>query len=489
VLGSADGTAWTLIDTRQDLAVWASATEVRTFTLAARPQAFLFYRIVINQLSGSDTIVELAEWVLFGDSAAHAPTTATEWPPFPMTAATTSIMGGDYVATASSGGGSVVAWKAFDKDSGTWWSSASGGYVVDTPYSGSFSTIAGGVTYFGEWIQLQLPNATQISGYSVNRRSPNFSNPTSWILFGSNDGTTWTILHQRTTSMSTFVHGVTSTSKYSFLRIAFLQMTATLVNASSSTINIAEISFTDATVPSITNLYADEKGNLALTPAIGQPLADWLGTDVGYVKTWYDQSGAGKHMEQATASLQPTMNLATTPASIAFGGNGTVSGQYLFNSAFTHNFGTNHSYTIRAVLENNVGGCLLYKGMNGFLFNQGGIKKWYLATPNGTIDVEQLKTGNYPNLVGYAEGFVFGQTPITSAKTSVTWDSSAVSSMVLYINGVATSVSYNTRMAISDPGTYLYIGTGGYASFYKGNLHELIIYSTPLAVGDITTLG
>ncbi|KAJ3008905.1 hypothetical protein HKX48_008271 [Thoreauomyces humboldtii] len=65
-------------------------------------------------------------------------------------------------------------------------------------YSGtSASTLVGGVTYLGDWMQVQLPAAVVVHSYSVRPRSSGNAAgaPTKWVLAGSSDGTTWSLIH------------------------------------------------------------------------------------------------------------------------------------------------------------------------------------------------------------------------------------------------------------------------------------------------------
>jgi hypothetical protein len=157
----------------------------------------------------------------------------------------------------------------------------------------------------------------------------------------------------------------------------------------------------------------------------------------------------------------------------------------MYNSNFTFNFGPTFNYTIRAVVNNTVGGCLLYRGINGFGWSGGGMKKWWLGTQNGA----EGTTGGYPNHVGYSEGYVYGQSAISSSKSSVTWSSSGFSSVALYENASAVTVSYSRGSPYTDQGTYLYVGTGGGSAYYNGNIYEIEIFSTPLSVSDVTIMG
>ena len=59
------------------------------------------------------------------------------------------------------------------------------------------------------------------------------------------------------------------------------------------------------------NFYADAVGNLGTgAGATGTSLSVWLGSGVGYVAVWYDQSGRGNKATQSTTTLQPVYNVA-----------------------------------------------------------------------------------------------------------------------------------------------------------------------------------
>jgi hypothetical protein len=59
------------------------------------------------------------------------------------------------------------------------------------------------------------------------------------------------------------------------------------------------------------DFYADAIGNL--TNSAGTSLASWLGTDTGFVQTWYDQSGNGNNATQATNGSQPFVEEVEKP--------------------------------------------------------------------------------------------------------------------------------------------------------------------------------
>jgi hypothetical protein len=272
----------------------------------------------------------------------------------------------------------------------------------------------------------------------------------------------------------------------------FLNLSASAVNSSVAAYSLRALRASTAkavqirrsTDSAIQDFYADRLGNLLTLASTGETLSSWLGSATGYVATWYDQSGQGKDLTQSTTSLQPTVSLATSPPSLVFTGSGTSSGQYLLNSAFSFNFGTNYQYSIRAVVNNTVGGCLIYKGASGFPWNLAGYKKWWFGTLNGI----ETTTGGYPSHVGNSEGYVYGLSGIKPSKMSVTWSSSAFSSVGIYEKSSSVPVSYNRGSQFSDPSTYLYLGVGGGAAYYNGNVYEIEIFSIALSASDVTNL-
>ena len=247
--------------------------------------------------------------------------------------------------------------------------------------------------------------------------------------------------------------------------------------------SVRAVQVRNGTTSATQDFYADRLGNLLTAPVVGQSLANWLGGATGYVTTWYDQSGQGKDLVQPTAANQAVINTSTSPCSLIFNGTSTN----MYNSNFTFNFGATYNYTIRAVVNNTVGGCLLYKGVVGFPWNLSGYKKWYLGAQSSG---NEASVGGYPNHVGNGEGYVFGQSAISTSESSVTWSSSGFSSVVLYENASSVTVSYSSRASgFTDQGTYLYLGAGGSSAYYSGNVYEIEIFSTPLGAADVTIMG
>jgi hypothetical protein len=401
---------------------------------------------------------------------------------------------GSYVASASLDDVYIdYGFRAFDNNIGTWWHSNYPIYTSDTGIYNSGdarASITGGI-YAGEWLQIKMTTPILLISYSLVGR-PGFETNRSprkfWILGSNNDGANWSLVDTQTNIntwaspqvFKTFTISNPGTTYFNTFRIVVNEV-GNLTTGASGQDSVQIASWNLVGSPPSADFYADERGNLLTAPVVGTTLQNWLGGATGYVTTWYDQSGQGKDLVQPTAANQGIINTATSPCSLIFNGTSTN----MYNSNFTFNFGPTFNYTIRAVVNNTVGGCLLYRGINGFGWSGGGMKKWWLGTQNGA----EGTTGGYPNHVGYSEGYVYGQSAISSSKSSVTWSSSGFSSVALYENASAVTVSYSRGSPYTDQGTYLYVGTGGGSAYYNGNIYEIEIFSTPLSVSDVTIMG
>jgi hypothetical protein len=94
------------------------------------------------------------------------------------------------------------AWRAFDHDYGSWFASAETYNATTGTYTGSVKTTVSGATFIGEWLQIQLPTSVVLHFYQIAGQangtyanSPNM--PSSWVVVGSNDGTTWALVDRR----------------------------------------------------------------------------------------------------------------------------------------------------------------------------------------------------------------------------------------------------------------------------------------------------
>ena len=340
----------------------------------------------------------------------------------------------------------------------------SGGGTVSTPTT----TTTGATNYNGEWLQFQTPFPINLISYSAGT---NFL--TSAVLLASTTGaaSSWILVDSKSaiTVGSTITNTGLNFAGYSYFRFV-------IITATQAYPLLGNVRF-NGTVPSLAqDFYADRLGNLLTAPVTGQSLANWLGGATGYVTTWYDQSGAGQHMAQTTASLQPIISLATTPASLILSGT-----EYFQNTVpFTFNFGSG-AFTLRYVVSNNTGGLVVYKANgNDFVWSTNE-KKFWLGNGTGT----ETSQGGFPSQVGNSENYILAGAPaIGSTKTSVVHKATSTTAIPIYVNGVIQTLATNALTMGTDPGNFLYFGKGANASNYIGNLHEIEIFSTAFSDSD-----
>ena len=162
----------------------------------------------------------------------------------------TSASQGGYVVTAhTEGSGSEAMWKAFDgNSSSTYWKvdngySTSGSYLA-VAISGvlpSFTDTAG-TAHVGHWIQLELPKKIKLTRFVT---AANFANQyfmKSYVVLGSNDNTSWTLLHSEANGtgvqdVTTLSGGSTSFFKY------FKLLVKSKLNGSSAHLQIGEVEY------------------------------------------------------------------------------------------------------------------------------------------------------------------------------------------------------------------------------------------------------
>ena len=243
ILGSNDASGWTLLDTRSGITSWI-AGQSQTFSVTPTVP-YAYYRLVVNEIqNGAPVNAVIGDWSLSGTTVSPLPinvrnlpvyvesgVTSTVFPPSAMSADSTVISGGTYVASASSifGGTTFPPYLAFDKNAATFWhmqstaaySTTTNQYIGTT--TTNFSTTVGGVPYYGEWLQLRLPTANVLSSYAItSRASLGAQAPATFYIMGSNDDTTFTLIDTQT-SVSWLAGGgetktFTASSPYPFTR-------------------------------------------------------------------------------------------------------------------------------------------------------------------------------------------------------------------------------------------------------------------------------
>ena len=174
-----------------------------------------------------------------------------------MTANTTTVSGitgtynymnGSYIASSSSYASTSYPYNAFDNNPAAIWhcqfyNSGSGspsGVYTQEPYNTTYqgggtgyywTTVVSGQTVSGEWLQIQFPYTFLLTSYAIFLRTDS-AYAWSWksfVVAGSNNGTTWTSLDTRTYGTTYPITGNTfavpsPTTSYSYYRFIITQV-------------------------------------------------------------------------------------------------------------------------------------------------------------------------------------------------------------------------------------------------------------------------
>ena len=176
------------------------------------------------------------------------------YPPSAMNANTTIISSqsygnGTYIASASgSYGAGNEAYRAFDKSGGSGgsgiWNSGGvngGGYDSSGNPNIGTSTIAGSITYNGEWLQLQLPSPISIQSYSIQCRTDLVNQmPSTFVILGSLDGSTWNFVDSQSGYTWTYGQTITFTLTSPSAYYSYYRYIVTKLNGTYGYISVAE---------------------------------------------------------------------------------------------------------------------------------------------------------------------------------------------------------------------------------------------------------
>jgi hypothetical protein len=144
------------------------------------------------------------------------------------TAAMTSNSSGGLVASASSiNSAARDAFTAFDLNNLTGWHSGGSRYsLLSGRYSSSTTTTdINNVGHLGEWIQLQLASAIKLNSFRITPRTfEEVCQPRDFVILGSNNGTTWNVVHQEfdinwTSAARLFTVNTSNVQSYSYYRL------------------------------------------------------------------------------------------------------------------------------------------------------------------------------------------------------------------------------------------------------------------------------
>jgi len=186
------------------------------------------------------------------------------------------------MAANSSGGNTVTAsgtyadvYKAFDGSDSTFHRSTEYSYTGSGGH-GNGNTL-GGVG--GEWIQIQLASA--ITPISVSLKGPTAASPdalpATWVILGSNDGTSWTQIHSSTTAVTNagITESITNTTSYTYLAI----VVTAIVAGTGNHWRLSRFSFTGASVNRLA--IADDANKMKLQ-INGTDVTDFKYVDPNY---------------------------------------------------------------------------------------------------------------------------------------------------------------------------------------------------------------
>lgn len=239
VVGSNDGSTWTVVDQRQDIPSTQYTDTVETsFTVTTTPAAYRYFRLIVTKLAGTTstaTSLDLGQWALYGyevpGEVQFVPT---------MTANTYA----GFVASASSS--AAPPYYLFDRNTTTY-TIGTVAYTNGTTYTGSASTLVSGLgPVSGEWVQLQTPVPTSLTRYGIIVRSSyNFRAPGQFVVVGSNDGLSWSVIDQRDTiqaqySDNTETSFTVTTPRRTYTYFRLIAKTLSSTSASSSAFDLAE---------------------------------------------------------------------------------------------------------------------------------------------------------------------------------------------------------------------------------------------------------
>jgi hypothetical protein len=200
VYGSNDGSIWTHVDTFGDWTSWVANTP-QTETVTT-PGAYNRYALVVeSMIYQSQTWVAICEWKLYGHRENDLvrlpdPTNVLKYPHIAMTGPAQR----GYVAThGTSVFSSRVGYRVFSGNTNSSWETDNNAYDLTNNGVAQTGTATFGA-YTGHWVKLELPHKIVVSGitlysYLNNSNSADDRRPDAGAFLGSDDDSTWNLIH------------------------------------------------------------------------------------------------------------------------------------------------------------------------------------------------------------------------------------------------------------------------------------------------------
>src|SRR4029079_16876281 len=331
---------------------------------------------------------------------------------------------------------SYPAYKAFDYVSNSTNRYASGNPTYDSVsslYINSITTIVDGITYYGEWLQIQMPAAIVLTNYTIyGVPNTNSLHVRDLILCASNDGSTWTFVDQKS-------------------QLVWPYADPTFRNFSVTRPLIKPYTYYRFICRAITSGTYWDVVELQL-----------FAGNVAYVDTWYDQSGNGFHATQTTLASQPSFDygqglidfrVANSFLNMGSASSGPIpSGDSSYTYVFKHGIwpGQNNNTLFS-------GGSASVKAMSG------------IANSAGTYTDNWYAAGDYN----------FGT--VAPGNTAVSkYDGTTRSG---YVNGVAAATA-TISGHVTTAGVQQYIGRRVDGYYFNGQAYYIQIYNTALSDAD-----
>ena len=395
----------------------------------------------------------------------------------------TSASQGGYVASASSTYTNFNPYEAFDNEdpgSTAYWSGSTQIYNTNGTWGGgtaaAYTTNVGGVSKYGEWIQIQLPNKIKYNYSKIKAPSPAARQPRDGYILGSNDTTgAWTILHRfedvtrsSLDDLVTYTPSSESTQFFQYFRLVI------------ETINDGGLRYPGVNtwdLYGIPEYDPDADGVDVMVKSVPNvPNTDWL-------EVYYDAknySGSGDVQDETTNNRDAEMNATFDNGEIkAF----NFTGAHTSNvTTSDHGLGTGDvpytvSYWFKRIQQRNTYDYLYIMG-NGGSIGQASLM-WILN--------DQLHLDHWSTNTRYNEPIQNNRWYHVAAGHR---GGEAVTNDFLFIDGQNAGVSVSTPQTFNLQGSKLTLGTSHNSTneFLEGSIANFRVFNRALTSDEIYQL-
>ena len=464
-----------------------------------------------------------------------------QFPPSPfMSDASFTTSGGEiFTASSSSNYPGQMAYLAFsvlDTSAGftteLQWNSGTASYAttgVLGAYTGTYSSIVDGGTILGEWLQLQTSLRYQLGAFSIPGDATLFARmPVSFVLAGSNDGSTWTSL-QTVSGLSAWTSKLLRTFSVPHIQSwAYFRLIVTNVSSTSDGYSIidklrfydAQLSTCTGTCSAGTTKFCSPDGATSYCCTPSQYFIPGVSTactncpansmaDLVYQERCVANAGfLAPSLYMFDGSTPTYQNLGSKTSHVVtpvgwrptFASPGTRTGAY-FDSSVNGNYYTvsNDYNTITLAFWMYLSGP--YHNEPIFQFEPLCMQGTGAGTRGFNFDIvtypAESNTGAAFLFVCYASGCA-SATVVAQTFPVTTWlhvvlvipNSPSVRQQRVYVNGVlkATRTDTATQDFLSNYQRLLLAVNLLYYRYYKGYLQQLTMYNYAMTDAEVTTL-